>query len=349
MGKKRFTRAWMLSISAIAVLAITGCSSAQADIPPESDQSWEATVARANAQGEVRFYSVAVPAQNDALVKAFSEAYPDIEVKVERGGPEIGSRVAGEIQAGADGADVILNAGQQWFMDHEEHLLAAEGPSSEDWPDSALTGAAPAVSYVPAGFITWNTTIFPDGFEDWSDLTRPGVKDKLGMRNIVDNVVGSHLEFLEETNGKDYLPAIAQQRPKFYESVSPLTQAVGSGEVGVSLLSTPAMVKDLQDKGAPIEYKIPDKSWSSIYLAAALNTTSRPDAASVFLDFLMSAEGQEALNGNDYGGSPLGAIPGSVDTSGMTILNDVTFGPKKVDEWAARFDELFASAGGSSK
>jgi iron(III) transport system substrate-binding protein len=342
------TVAFLVAAGMAGALTACGTSSAS-ELPDASDTSWEATVKRANAQGEVRFYSVAVPAQNESIVKAFNKTYPEIEVKVERGGAEIPARVASEIQSGTDGADIILNAGQQWYLDHDENLLEADGPAAEAWPDTALTGAAPSISFVPAGFITWNTEIFPAGFEDWDDLLAPEVKGKLGMRNIVDNVVGSHLQFLEDTNGESYLQDLAAQQPKFYESVSPLTQAVGSGEIGVSVLSTPAMVKGLQEKGAPLDYTIPEKSWSSIYLAGALNTTSRPDAARVFLDFLMSPEGQEAVNGNDYGGSPLENIPGTVDTSGMTILDDSTFGPAKVDEWSKKFDQLFASAGGSSK
>lgn len=348
MSKLR-NKFWKFGASTVSVIMLVGCSSAQADLPPESDKSWAAVVKRANAQGEVHFYSVAVPSQNEAIVEAFNDIYPDIEVKVERGGAEIPSRVASEIQAKTDGADIILNAGQQWFIDHEEFLLDSAGPASEGWPKKALVGNAASISYVPAGFITWNTNIFPDGFEDWSDLLEPSVKDKLGMRNIVDNTVGSHLSFLEAANGKDYLPELAKQGPKFYESVSPLTQAVGSGEIGVSVLSTTAMVKGLQDKGAPLDYKIPAESWASLYVAGALNTTSRPDAARVFLDFLMSPEGQTAVNGNGYGGSPLKNIPGSVSTEGMTILDDFTFGPEKVKEWSNRFDDLFAASGGSSK
>jgi len=120
-----------------------------------------------------------------------------------------------------------------------------------------------------------------------------------------------------------------------------MTQAVASGEIGVSLISTAAIVKELQGTGAPIEYTIPDESWSSVYLASVLETAANTNAARLFVDFLMSEEGQAAFNGNDFGGSHLDGVDGTVDTEGMTALDAESFGPDRVAEWVTKFEEIF--------
>ncbi|MCU1566797.1 MAG: hypothetical protein JWQ56_1734 [Pseudarthrobacter sp.] len=345
MSKNKTSRIKVLGIGLAAVLALAGCGASTAEPAATADGPWGAVQAAAKAQGTVRVYSVAVPAQNEAIVKAFEKKHPDIKVEMVRGATELPARVTGELNSGSDGADVFLYAGQQWFLDNKDKLIDVQGPSSAGWPTEgyALPGA-PLVSVVPAGFITWNTEVFPKGFKDWNDVLDPSVKGKLGMRDIVDIVVGSHLAFLEDTNGSDYLPSLAAQDAKLYESVSPMTQAVASGEIGVSLISTPAIVKDLQSKGAPIEYKIPEKSWASVYLASALKGSKRPEAGQVFVDYLMSPEGQAALNGDSFGGSFLKDVPGAVDISGMTRLDAATFTPARVEEWKAKFAQMFGAS-----
>jgi iron(III) transport system substrate-binding protein len=276
-------------------------------------------------------------------VEAFQEAYPNIEVEMVRGATELTGRVDQEIASGTPGADVFLYAGQQWFLDNADHLAELDVPAAENWPAEgwAVDGKAPVVSLVPAGFITWNTEIFPDGFTDWEQLTDPSVKGKLGMRDTIEIVTASHLQFLEDTNGEDFLPALAGRDPKFYSSVVPMTQAVASGEIGVSPISTTAIVKELQASGAPIDYTIPEEAWASVYPAAALENAENPAAARVFMNFLMSEEGQTAFNGDSFGGSYLEDVPGTVDTSGLTVLDAASFGPDKVAAWVEKFRGIY--------
>jgi len=176
----------LLAGTVVAALAACGGSHDSA-LPPATDQSWAAVEDRAEAEGTVVVYSVAVPAQNDPLVEAFQAKYPGVQVEMVRGASELTGRVDQEIASGTAGADVFLYAGQQWYLDNAEHLVEVDSPASEVWPEDgwAIPGTAPEVSLVPAGFITWNTDLFPDGFEDWDDVTDPDVQGKLGMRDTI--------------------------------------------------------------------------------------------------------------------------------------------------------------------
>jgi iron(III) transport system substrate-binding protein len=341
MKRNLLTRLAAGAALAAMSVALTACSGAAESSVDPNDTSWEATVARAEEQGTLRIYSVAIPIQMQPLVDAFNEAYPNINVEVERGNTDILARVEAELGSGNEGADILLHAGQQWYIDHEENLLDINGPSAMDWPEDEYAAAnAPVVSLVPAGFITWNTEIYPDGFETWQDVIDADPQGKLGMRSSIEIVTASHMQFLEDVNGPDYLPTLASLEPKFYDSSVPMTQAVASGEIGVTVLSTIPNIKTMQAEGAPIDYKIPDESWASVYIASALESASNPDAARVFIDFLMSKEGQTAFNA-DLGGSVLPDIEGAIDSSGFTIISPETMPPAKVEEWVAKFDEIF--------
>jgi iron(III) transport system substrate-binding protein len=311
-----------------------------------SSASWDAVVESAKEEGSVTWYSVAPPAMNDAVAAAFSEKYPDIALNVVRGASELPTRMDAEIASNTDGADVFLYAGALWFLNNKDHLESVDAlPSAADWPkDEYATGTStPVIANVPLGIIAWNTSIFPNGFKTWDDLLAPEVKDKLGIRDQVDTVVASYVQFQQDTNGSDYLTKLAQQNPRFYPSVVPMAQAVAAGEIGVANQSVPATLYELQGQGAPIDFTIPDQTWVNPYIAAVLQKSERKNAANVFMNFLMSPEGQAAFNGNEYGSSALPNIAGTLNLSGkeVTYLDPTVTTQDKVAEWQAKYKEIF--------
>lgn len=346
MRLRRATRLLFAALGLAGLLTTAACGPGAGSTPDSSDQSWGAVQQRANAQGVVRWYSVAPPDQNDRLVKAFNEKYPRIRVDVTRGASELPTRVNAELQSGAEGADVFMYASTQWYADHRDALLPVDSPAGAAWPADqwAATGSAPVTAVQPFGMIVWNTEAFPQGFQTWQDLLRPDVRGKLGMRSVVNNVNAGLFDFLTRTQGEGYLRQLATQNPKFYTSNVTLVQAVASGEISVGESATPSAIKDLQSKGAPLAYSVKDV-YAIPYSTAVLKKTHRPDAARVFLDFLMSKEGQEALNGDGYSGSVLPGVQGTLDTTGMAVLDESKFPPDVIQHWDAQFRSIFGTVG----
>jgi iron(III) transport system substrate-binding protein len=340
---------WALkAVSAVAVgamtLGLTGCGgSGEGGVAVEGP--WEDVVSAANDEGKISFYSVMPDAQNKRLQKAFSEKYPDIDLQILRGAGELTGRIDAEIQSGSDGADVFLFSDTNWFAEHEENLAKIDGPNLEGWNKESWAVADKAIipSAYPYSMIVWNTDKFPNGFTGWDDLLDPKVKGTLGLRTDVTPSLAGYLDFMERELGDDYMTKLGQQKPSFYPSAVPMTQSVAAGEIGVANTSTPSVVKEMQDQGAPVKSMIPTPSYWIEWGAGVLEKTKRPNASRVLVDFIMSEEGQGALNGDGFGRASREGIAGSIAPEGddFSMFNSADFTPDVLGEFNTKFKKWF--------
>jgi iron(III) transport system substrate-binding protein len=306
-------------------------------------EDWNAVVEKAKSEGRVNFYTVAPPDVATRVVAAFNAKYPDIQVAITRGVSELPPRIAAERQAGADGGDVYIFSDPLWFSQQKDWLLDLDTPAAANFPHDnwQVPGKAPLVSYPPFGMLLWNTQQVPGGLKTWDDLLKPEFKGRVGTREEVTLVVAGYLDFLTTELGADYLTKLAAQKPNFYASVVPMIQAVASGEISVANVGNTGAVRELVKQGAPIAYAYPEPSFAISWAGAVLNSSKRPNAARVFLDFVLTPDGQKALNGDGDGASALPNIEGTLDISGFRVLQPQKF-PKDVrDKWRDEFERIF--------
>lgn len=289
----------------------------------------------------VRVYSVAAPSQNERLEDAFNATHRDIRLEITRGASDLVPKVDAEIATGADGADIFIMSGDAWFLENQKNLVPLTGPAAANYPDWGVKAYAPIVSYSPFSMILWNTEVFPHGFKNWNDLLAPEVKGRIGVRDTISAVLASYLQYLQDKNGPGYLPALARQEPKFYPSLIPMAQAVASGEIGVAYTASPAVVHDLQRRGAPIDSVLIEDGWASPFIAGVLAKSPRRDDAQVVMNYLLSPEGQQAFNGDDDAGSAIKGLPGTLDVSNMVVLSVANMPPAEVKVWGGRLREIF--------
>lgn len=346
--KTRPLLAVALAASLLTGTACAGPSTSNAGTPGKvADGDWTAVVEAAKQEGSFTYYTNAAPEQNQPVIKAFNEKYPEIAVNMVRGAAELDAKLDAEIAGNTDGADLVLITHRQWFESNAANFVPVKDklPSLANWPADAwsIDQVAPSASISPNGIIAWNTKVFPDGFKNWNDLLAPEVKGKVGLRDTVNTDVASYLQFQEDTNGPEFLPALAKQQPRFYTSMVPMAQSMAAGEIGVAAMSTPPTLVELKKQGAPIDWIIPDETHSLSFTMAMLKKTTRPNAASVFMDFVYSPEGQKALNGDQYGVSPLPGVPDTIDMTGKksTLLDPKKMTPERTKEWAQKFKEIF--------
>jgi iron(III) transport system substrate-binding protein len=331
--KRTATAIGFLSLALLSACGGDTGNTAGSASPDTADQSWEAVQERAAAEGRLTVYTVAPPAQNERLLEAFNVKYPDIQVNLVRGSAELPQRVSAEIQSNSDGADVLISSEPEWFSNHEDGLREIGSASSSAWPADAwmLPDTAPILALVPFGIVTWNTQAVPAGLSDWDDLLSPKLNGRIGAINVFNAVQAGFVDAMIEEKGTAFIEDFAGQNPKFYDSMVPAMQAVASGELYASWQGVLPTVLELQGQGAPIDYALPDPTYVIPYTGAALEKSLRPNAARVFMDFLMSAEGQAALNGAGYAGSPLPDVAGVVDLPESAVVFDYkTYSPDVV-------------------
>jgi iron(III) transport system substrate-binding protein len=346
MSRSRTFRSLAVAATTLLALTATACGgdSSDAEAPTTGDAAWDAVLAEAYEEGAVNVYNAASDQQNRRLKDAFSTEYPGIKLTITRGAAELPERVSTELDKGLDGADVLMFSDPNWFTEHADHLAEVESPSTEGWSEDwwAVDDKAISVTALPWSMIVWNTDTFPDGFKTYDDLLAPEVKGKLGTRSELTPSIAGYLDHLETEVGAEHLKGLAKQKPKFYPSAIPLIQAVASGEIGVSNLGVPSAISDLQKSGAPIDYVLAEPGFAFTHAAASFEDSQRSNAGRVFMDFLMSEEGQQAYNGDGQGGAGREGIEGALDLEGFAMLDTAKYAdPAVLEEWNRKFEEYF--------
>jgi len=261
--------------------------------------SWEEIEASANDEGKVTLYSQQVLPILDEMEKTFEATYPDIDLEVVRGLPQdLIPKIEAERQTNKGIGDVYVNADAQWSATADEggFYTAPEGPNFEaDGYDPDNVKGGYFLSHAVVFGWSWNTELVPDGIDSYEDLLDPSLSGgKVGVIEPGGQALTDFWLYLEDNLGEDFVDDLADQDPRVYGGGGPVQEALIAGEVSASLYAG-AAVEDGKAAGAPIEWKIPDNPWGARYWGGVLSTAPHPNAAQVFVNWMVSPEGQEVV------------------------------------------------------
>ncbi len=305
---------------------------------------WNAVLAGAKREGRLVFYTGAPEQVTSPILTGFRKTYPDVPIEMFRGpSGEVISKLDRERAAGIDGADVALATEVAWFTARgaEGGLIAPRGPARAAWPDVALLpGGGLIVGREPI-VIAYNTEIVKSPPRSYAELLGPEYRNKLGSSELASTVLIAWYDFLERTQGPEYLPKLKAQNVKMYNGSVPGAQAVAAGEISVDAFGVPTAIRPLAAQGAPIAYTVPSPGLGNQYAAGALAWSKRPNAALLFLDFVMSRDGQSAWHGQGGSASPLRDIKGGLDFDAITPYDPAAWTPEKIAAYRARWNTIF--------
>jgi len=305
---------------------------------------WARIVAGARKEGKVTFYTSQPPGAQTRFVDGFRKLYPEIAVEVSRGASaQLFPRVQQELASGADGGDVWINTELLWLIDRakEGRLLKPAGPATAGWPAQFMVQGTVLLAGREPFIISYNKTLVPNPLKGYADLLRPEFRGRMGSSELAATTVIAFYDWLEKTQGGDYLERFRAQNPKLYLGGVPIAQAVAAGEVIVGAFGQPTATKPLMEKGAPIDYIVPSPGLGVEYIAAAFAWSRRPNAALVMLDFIMSPEGQAAWHGAGETASPRPGIAGSLPIASITPWNPHDYPTEVANNYRERWTRLF--------
>ncbi|MFC9835176.1 ABC transporter substrate-binding protein [Rhodococcus sp. NPDC127530] len=311
------------AVFAVGALTLAACGGGESEtrgvIPtPDAGLPESSILAAAQAEGTVVWYTP-IPefAIGDVLV-GFEKAY-GIKVDVVRfPGNTLIQRYNAEREAGKVVADVLHVPETAFFDDAKDKgwfadLNESEVPALAQWPDEFI----PDNHYVmvntqPIG-ITVNTDEFdPAKVTSWDSLLDERAANRFAMVDPTNNPYYlAWLRMLEDNYGTGFLKSIAQQSPTRLDSAVPAAQQVAAQE---SVLMAPAALSGslaLQNEGAPVATVYPEPTVGIEGYVAASADGPHPNAAKLFVNYLLTRAGQEVLN-RGYAASPLPDIPDSV-------------------------------------
>lgn len=326
---RRWGTALIATIAAGAMLV--GCSGSPTTSPTSSptpssaptnggadwQADFDALVAAAQAEGSLLVYGSPGEPGLRAAVEAFQEKYGIRTEYIRIVGGELSARYQSEKQAGARTADAIVinlasfvpNAIADGIATPLEELDIPGYPW--DFPEEFLRPQyGTAVVGLQVRGITYNTDFVNTGeITDWPDLLDPKWTGRIGVPDPVSAAVYiGHWYTIGETQGgaENFLTSIqAQLAPNaIYASGVPASAAAGAGEVWIIPVNIASVTKTVVDQGAPLEFIIPPVTTTDEQVLVINNAPANPNAAKLFAQFMMTAEGGQAMAVNNNELSP---------------------------------------------
>lgn len=216
--------------------------------------------------------------------------------------PQLYERVVSEAGSGRLAADAIgfgditlmQDLNERGILAAYESPVATEGLEPDQYDPEFHWYTSANLVMVP----TYNEKIVDEADlpESWKDLLDPAWAQKIGVTPI--GTGGSSFSvyaFMRDLGGLEYWEDFAANQPRMYESVTPLTQDLVRGEVPLGITSLGTVATQRAD-GAPINSLFFDEGTPAFAnLVAVTEDAVAPNAARVYLDWLLSKRGQSVL------------------------------------------------------
>lgn len=323
-----------------ALLVFVGCA-----VGP----SW-ADEAAAKKEGELTWYVSQVngPTAEEGG-RAFTEKHPGIKVNVVRITTQVAyQRVKQELQHGTPVCDVFSTTDIGQYK-----ALKQKGELAKVSPPNAAGLSAPFQNFDTDGYyyptyagevvMAYNTEkVKPaDAPKNWPDLLEPKWKGKVALGHPgFSGYAGNWVILMKKLYGIDYLKKLEKNDPLISRSIIDTVTFLNSGERSVAV-SPSASVLESIDKGNPLAVVYPtDGAVLMIAPSAVLTKAPHPNAARLFLDFLLSADyAKIAVKSRGESLRPdVPSLPGvktvdQIKTIRATEQEAIDGIPKAIDDW----------------
>ena len=309
-----------------------------AQVPAGYPASYADTIAAAKKEGKVVVYSTTDTASATPLINDFKTLYPGIAVEYnDMNSTELYNRFISEHASGGNSADVLWSSA----MDLQIKLVN---------DGSAMTYASPEIPGLPT-WAVWKNEAFGTTYEplaivynkrlltgdeipkSHADMVRvftqyaAKLKGKVTTYDIEKSGVG----FLLITQDSKYMPnfwdfvkALAAVQPRVQSSAGTMMERISSGEnlLGFNIFNSYAALRAKKDPSIgivlPSDYTL---VMSRVMFAS--KTAKNPNAAKLWLDYVLSKRGQSVIAGAAELGSMRGDVQGEMTAAGYSkILGD---------------------------
>lgn len=329
--------AQIAAIAGATVLALTACGSSSGDgsggggtssIAPPSNPALAALFAKARAEGGLTIYGNVQSTQMNPVLDGFKKTY-GISVDYQQFSTSaLSTRYGSEAAAGATAADAIVGSACAFIGTEEQSGVMTDIAKAAlpDYPASfpasfqrTSVGSA-AVEVVPWG-IGYNTDSVSaaDVPKTWQDLLQPKWKGKIGLLDPTTSITNTlFYNWLIGKYGAGFVKQLAAQAKGFDSTSGTASQALGAGEHELIVPTAAQVIDQVKALGAPVGFAQPDVTTGSDICVGLTTKANHPDAARLFLDYILSKPGNDELNAQPGSSGAYGA--GSALPSGYELV-----------------------------
>ena len=286
-------------------LALPIAAAAQSPVMHEGADREQVLAQGAKKEGEVAVYTSLIAEDLAALSAAFERKY-GVKVKGWRAGSEkVLQRAMTESRAGRAEADVIETNGPELEALYREKVLQPlRSPHLKDLMPQAVRPHGHWVGTRINMFVhSYNTQLVKKEEipRTYADLTHPRWKGRLGIEAEDEDWFAMVIKELGEEAGLRTFREIARVNGfSVRKGHTLLAGLVGSGEVPFALTTYSHGAEKMKQRGAPVEWYAIEPAIGRANGVAVVRKPAHPHAAALFVDFVLSPEGQAILEKGGY-------------------------------------------------
>jgi iron(III) transport system substrate-binding protein len=263
-------------------------------------------------EGKVVLYSTMGNEHSKIFASAFRQLYPKIEPEFySTGSAPLAERVLNEARGGRHLWDLVITTPfyTQLFM--KRGLLAAHNsPERKFYPDGYKDSKGLWTStYTNYAVFGYNTKLVPQVRvpKSHGDLLKPEWRGQVGMDARPYEWFAAFVNHIGEDKGLAFMRALVQQEPQLRNGRTLVGQLVAAGENAGSLTAFSQNFENMKLKGAPVDWVALDPVVAYLHPLSLSAKAPHPVAGRLFIDFLLSAKGQDIMRS-------LQRIPDRIDT-----------------------------------
>jgi len=287
MGKRKSATVQLLVLVIVGAL---GLMISATDIGAQSP--W---YEQAKKEGDVILYTSVSVDEHAFIVGPFSKKYPGVKVTIVRqSSNSVLQRLLTEHRAGKAVADMVIVGAEYLDVLQREGLLqsyhSSEGKTEKDSNWFGL--------YLSDHGIGYNSKVIAPNAAPtrYTDLLKDQWKNQIALNIGNPTWIYSMLDFFGNEKGMEFLKKFASTGPRAVRGTTNIMQSLTTGEVGMAVALNANTVVTTQGQGAPVMLApIKDPVYADIHGIGIQNKSLHPNAARLFVDFMVSKEGQSIV------------------------------------------------------
>lgn len=299
----------------------------------------------ARKEGKMIFYTSVETEFARILTSGFEAKYPFIRTDIFRSTHDkILARLNVERKAGTFAADTLsVGEFETYHMQKMGLMMPYKSPHAAAYPDGFKD---------PNGYWTdlydnlivsaYNTTrVKRDELpKRWEDLLHPRWRKRMVMDRNEDRWFANMLHIMGEKKGMEFMQALAKQEVAVRSGRSLITQLLAAGEFDFQIVAYWYRPYLMKKQGAPVDWVGLEPAVIALHPISIVDRAPNPNAAKLFIDYVLSEEGQRLFAARGREPARSGIRPEGYPTHLKTVPSRVELAEKLLD-YRRGYEALF--------
>lgn len=283
----------------------------------------------------------------NATIAKFEARYPFLKVKLARTGSEkLLARVMTESRAGKNFADVVQTVEFSMHTFRSNGVLGRYVPVENNlYPKEFKEEGSWTTVYYNPYVVAYNTRLVSRESlpKTYDGLLDPRWRGNMMMEGTKVDWFAGLLQIMGKEKGLAFMRELAKQQLMLRTGHNLLAQLVAAGEAGLDINIPASSVDRLKETGAPIDWTAVGPAPAIMVGAGVTRNPPHPNAARLYVDFVLSKEGQSIMRG--FGRLVARADMAQEQAAASRGMKVVPVDPNladRMDEYAKLLREIFS-------